>query len=415
MAATSNQQHLSRWARLAEPLRDRGTRRLVTAFAISETGDGISAVVVPLAVFELSGSIALLAGSMAARVLLSSAAVAVGGYVADRHDRKTVIVASYLLRAALIAALVVLPASGPLFAAVGILSGALGSVDNPSTEAWLRSRMVHNLQGMATVRQVAQSCSWLIGPAVGGAILALSDTRTALVIDAATFVVALLLIARLATPAAVDAVAVPSEHGAGPVTGLRQIAGHTRRDALLQVTFTARFLTGAAVAAVVVAAVAYLHELPGAPTGAYGWSLAAYAIGTLVGLPIAGAATWRVSTSSLLRRSTIAYGVICLGGVVAEQWWLLALSWLVWGIAFGPESIVTDARLAASTAPGLLGRIYAARTAVELWAAATGYAVAGVAGSFVGPRTLIVGAGIFLLTVTPAAITAVAAGQRSTT
>ncbi|MDQ1710202.1 MAG: hypothetical protein QOG49_1587, partial [Frankiaceae bacterium] len=372
----------------------------------------ISLVVIPLAVYALSGSIGLLAGSLGARLLIGSVVAGAGGHLADRYDRKSIILASYLLRAAVIGSLIVLPSSGWLFAAVGIVGGAVGPLDNPSTEAWLRSRMPHNLQGIATMRQIARACSGLVGPALGGLVLALSTTKVALAVDAATFVVALLLIASLSAPRSPVVVLDAVDDAAAPVSGLRQIGGYTRRDPVLRVVFTALFLSDLAVAVCLVAAVAYLSDLRGAPTGAYGWALAAYSAGALAGLPLAGSGTWRIALAPLLRRAAVAYGVICLAGVAVEQWWLLALSWLVWGIAFGPESIVTDTRIAATTPPALLGRIYAARSAVGMWAMASGYAVAGALGSSVGPRTLIVGAGVLLLVVSPAAISAATVSAR---
>lgn len=359
--------------RLTRPFTDQRSRRLLGAFLISELGDGITAVVVPLGVYAISDSVVALASTFLGRMLVGSLFAASGGAVADFMDRRRLLLASYVIRAVLVAALIPLSETHPVvFAVVGILVGAAGSFDNPAAESALRATYRHDLQALATARKTSKTVSQMVGPAVGGLLFGLGGLTLALSINVLTFVIAVVLLGAKRPVLSQDEVVVSEEVG---IEAASKIASYTGRlPPVVLMAFLsaagASFLVGVAT----VLAIPYLAELPGAPDGAYGFALAAYSVGALTGLWLAGLGRWeKVRLKSILIFSAAAFGAITMLSVSIPRWEIFAAAWFIWGIAFGPEDVVSDSRVASVVTDQWLARVYAAWSILGKLGAAGAY------------------------------------------
>ncbi|WP_026536560.1 MFS transporter [Arthrobacter sp. H14] len=367
--------------RLIGPFTDVRSRRLLAAFLVSELGDGITAVVVPLGVYAVSDSVVALASTFLGRMLVGSLFAAAGGMIADSMDRRLLLLISYVFRAALVAALIPLADWSPAaFAVIGVLVGAAGSFDNPAAESALRASYRHDLQSLAAARKSGKAVSQMIGPAVGGLLFGVGGLSLALAVNVLTFVIALLLLAAKRT--------MTSDGGRAPAAGKAGFKAASKiaryRGQLPPVVSMAFFSAAAAsflVAVATVLAVPYLADLPNAPAGAYGFALAAYSIGALTGLWLAGIRSWaKVRLKSILVFSAIAFGAITVLSVSAPRWEIFAAAWFIWGIAFGPEDVVSDSRVASIVADRWLARVYAAWSILGKLGAAAGYGLIVVIG-----------------------------------
>jgi MFS family permease len=378
-----------RWRSLTEPLTSPQSRGPLLAFAVSELGDGVTTVVVPLVIYQNSGSLGLLAGSFAGQLFLGSAFAALGGPLADRWNRLNVVTATFVLRLALVLCLAAMAgANGPLFVLVGVLAGSLGAFGNPSGEALVRERMRHNPQSIAATRRATRLLSSILGPAVGATLIGVGGVRVGLLVDAGTFVVGLVLL--LATRRAFKA--APAADTSPPKAtppGFREFLAAARGSEVLIPRVVSDMFASIAVALTITLAVPYLASLADAPKGAYGWALSAYSIGAVAGVTAAGLVRWRIRTSSLLIRVNVVYGLCSALTLLGGQWWMLPVSWLLWGISYGPESVVADARITAELPPDTLGRVYGFSTVMAKIASGAGFLLAGLLGSFVVPGDLI--------------------------
>lgn len=362
--------------RLVRPFRDVRSRRLLAAFLISELGDGITAVVVPLGVYAVSDSVVALASTFLGRMLVGSLFAAAGGAIADSMDRRLLLLGSYVVRAALVAVLIPLSDWSPAaFALIGVLVGAAGSFDNPAAESALRATHRHDLQSLAAARKGGKTVSQMIGPAVGGLLFGLGGLSLALAANVLAFVMALMLLTAKRI--------ITADSGKFPVTGKSGLKAASKiasyRGQLPPVVSMAFFSAASAsflVAIATVLAVPYLADLPNAPAGAYGFALAAYSIGALTGLWLAGIGSWtKVRLKNILVFSAIAFGAITVLSVSAPRWEVFAAAWFIWGIAFGPEDVVSDSRVASIVEDGWLARVYAAWSILGKLGAAGGYAL----------------------------------------
>lgn len=102
----------------------------------------------------------------------------VGAVLADRRKRHRNLVVSYILRSALLVALIFAPYVW-LALACGIAARAMGLLDNPSFDALIPS-LADGLQQVVGARRLTQAASIFIGPAVGGLAVSQISARTTL-------------------------------------------------------------------------------------------------------------------------------------------------------------------------------------------------------------------------------------------
>jgi MFS family permease len=203
-------------------LRSGDGRRFLTAQLMDAMAGGLSLVVLPWIVLDAGGSRSL-AG--AAFLIATVPYIVLGlhaGELGDRRRRKPIMVWSAALQAVAAAVLPAIVALGPpardlplvlVFAAgMGVTAGRV-FVDAAAFGA--TARLVgdaHFVEGQANLSLV-WSLGFLIGPALGGALIGLVGAVEALWIEAGAFAVAAILLASIRT----DLGPEPSSAGRAPV------------------------------------------------------------------------------------------------------------------------------------------------------------------------------------------------------
>ena len=184
------------------PLRlDRDFRLLWTGQAISSTGRLITQVVLPYQVYVLTNDL-LAVGFLSIVQLIPILVFSLGGgAVADSVDRRKLLLITQLALMACSMALVLvalLPAP-PLAAlyAVAFISAGLASVDQPARASSI-PRLVppERVPAAISLNQAMFNASAIVGPAIGGIVLAAFGIAAAYVLDVITYlgaIVALLL------------------------------------------------------------------------------------------------------------------------------------------------------------------------------------------------------------------------------
>jgi MFS family permease len=381
------------------PLRRSQFRRMVTAQFVSELGDGITTVALPLYVYARTSSPLATSLTFMAELLAGVVLGVVGGVLADSFDRRRVLLWSYLVRAALlVAAVAVEPLS--LVIVFGVLARAGGQLDNPSFDAMVPEHADGDLQQVLALRRLIQSISYTIGPAVGALAVTVAGPRRALLLNSVTFIVAVLVLAGLhgldrsiAERRAAHAGLGLRERLDSMLDGVRVLLG-TRLVRRLILYWTAVMAT---VAVVMAAAIVWFEEDLGVADAWYGISVAAYGIGATVGLGWAGGRSFRLPLATILVISAPIYAASCAMGVVALQPWLLPLGWLLWGIAMGPELVLGEVLVVESVPEEVRGRAFAAMAVLTMLGMAVGYGVAGPMVEAIGARATIAWTAVAIL------------------
>ncbi len=186
------------------PLRhDRDFRMLWAGQAISTMGRMITTVVLPYQIYVLTGDL-LAVGALSLVQLVPILIFALGGgAVADAVDRRKLLLltqAGLALSSFALVLLSLLPAPSVLaIYAVAFVAAGLGAIDQPARASAIpRLVPVHRLPAAIAMNQLMFNGSAVIGPAIGGVVLATAGVAAAYLIDVVTFgaaIVALLLIA----------------------------------------------------------------------------------------------------------------------------------------------------------------------------------------------------------------------------
>lgn len=190
----------SLWRIDVTPLRDnRDFRLLFIASTISFFGSMATYVALPFQMAQLTGSYVSvgLIGAIELGPLIVFGLY--GGVLADRVDRRKLVLASELGCVA-VASLLVLnahatePGTVPLYIAAFLFS-CLDSLQRPSFDA-LIPRLVAPAQmpAVTALRSLRGNANQLLGPAIGGILIAQAGPIAAYALDAATFLISAMLI-----------------------------------------------------------------------------------------------------------------------------------------------------------------------------------------------------------------------------
>ena len=289
-------------ARGLQPLRHRGFRRLVGGQVASNLGDACYAVALPWYVLAHHGGPVLLATVLAAYGVPRTALVAVGGAAADRWRPWTVMLLADAFRAATVGALAVAAWSGPPRAAVlvpiAVVLGAGEGLFLPASLAVIPRLLPEaDLQAGNALGSAGTQLATLVGPAVGGVVVALAGPAVAFVADGASFVVSAVslagvrraqrAVAAVAPDASRDAVvpdapaADPARPAAAEVATLRRLL---RREPVLWVILVTTLVANLGSGGMAeVALPALAHGPLRAGAGGYGALVAAFGGGALLG------------------------------------------------------------------------------------------------------------------------------------
>jgi MFS family permease len=186
------------------PLRlDRDYRLLWIGQAISVVGRMITAIVLPYQVYVLTNDL-LSVGALSLVQLVPILIFSLGGgAVADAVDRRRLLLITQLGLAAcsLALAVIALTPAPPIAAifAVAFVAAGLGAVDQPARASAIpRLVPIERLPSAIGLNQLVFNGAAIIGPALGGIVLAVAGVSAAYLIDVVTFgaaIVALLMIA----------------------------------------------------------------------------------------------------------------------------------------------------------------------------------------------------------------------------
>ncbi|MET0693790.1 MAG: MFS transporter [Propionibacteriaceae bacterium] len=289
--------------------RQRNFRTYWAGGAVSEVGDRVSELAIPLiaiTVLHVSPTmVGLLTAAIWAPNLLS---VFIGAWVDQQPSKRRLLVAANLLQGLTIASLPVAHLLGgvslvQLFA-VAVVNGFAGVVCGTANATFFahlvpRSRYVEANSLISSTR----SLSFVAGPAAGGALIQAVTAPVAMVVDSVSFLVAAAALGRLRVEERASAERAPGGMLRQAAGGLRLLRRHPYlRPALCCVT-TLNFFSFVVQAIIVL----YASRTLGLSPGAIGLALALGAVGGFLGAVTAGRAARRFGTGITIAIGAVAF------------------------------------------------------------------------------------------------------------
>src|SRR5918995_1861836 len=355
----------------------------------SFVGDAVSMVALVVLVVEVTGSASAVGGALVAR-LLPTIASPLAGVLADRVDRRAVLVASDLARAVLVLGLVFARDLATIYVLV-FLMGLARTVFNPTVRAAFPSVV----RGGDLTRANALiggtfSTSIMVGPAMGGLLVASIGVEAAFLADAVTYLVSAILLSTVPLPRPRR----ESEEQEGFVRELRSGFGYLIGAPVPLAIVLGAFLTILTINATVPAEEFLPKETFGAGDAGYGLLVGLWGGGMVLGSALMAVLGGRTNLVFLYFLS-IFVGALALVGTGLAPVFVLALGALtVEGAATGIDNVATDTILQERVPEAILGRVFSIRFLSYSAGEGLAYLVGGLLVDTVGPRSTYLLAGL---------------------
>ena len=377
--------------------RNRDYRLVFLAQVVSFAGDWFATVALVGLVIDRTGSDLAATLVWVAASLPSFIVTGLAGPVADRFNRKTIMVTAGFLQAAF-ASLFLFGQNGWIgfgFIAQGTIA-ALGAFFGPASSAALPNLVAQEDLATATAISGAVWGAMLaVGSALGAVVAQTFGRRTAFVIDGISFIVSALLILAIrgSTRAPVDAGA-----SAKPAARMRPIADtkeairYARGNRFVSVFLLSKLGSGLGTGVVGLLPLLAKGEFHAGDAG-IGALLTARGLGVLLG-PFAVRKVDRSGLRALVTLSglgVVLYGLSYLAVPFMPTIALAAVFVFIGHIGGGAQWTGSTLGLQRSADDSVRGRIMAADFALATLSMSLSFAVAGVASSAFGPKPTILG------------------------
>ena len=205
-------------------LANRPLTKLLIGEFISGIGDWLYIVAIFVVIYRDTGDAALVGLFGAVRVIPYILLSVPAGLIADRFERRLVLLVSDIWRGlmmVILTTLIVLNAPVILVAAVAILATCGSAFFYPAMGAYMPSLVTDERQlGPANSAWASlQNISFILGPAIGGLLLAFGGVTAAFVLNALTFIVIAGILWTLPSSARVVAVSLAASESAETTAG----------------------------------------------------------------------------------------------------------------------------------------------------------------------------------------------------
>jgi MFS family permease len=388
--------------RTESAFRSSAFRRYYAGQAFSYLGDGLRTLAIPLLVFHLTGSAVSLGVTFALELLPFAVFSLVGGSLADRLDRRRLMLIADAVRCSIMALFALALWRGylslPLLYTGVVLLAICAAIflgAQASSIPYLlgKDRAKSAVSALSATEQAMN----LIAPPIGGAIFGLVGALPALIINAATYLFSQASIASVASFG-------PAQPGGFPPLGdigrdVRAGFVFVMRDRVMRtLTLNATLLNLVGIFGFV-AMIPYLKREFGATDQIVGIAFGCFALGSLVGALVAGRTHWPIG-----RALSIAYvcdAIAWLPTIWAPTIWIAVAS-VTTCAAFGSYEITSIVAWRMRVIPEpMIGRVFGVIRLLVISGMFPGSLLGGVLTDSLGPREVmaISGAAFLLLAV----------------
>jgi MFS family permease len=371
--------------KLLRPLRGRDFALLWAGMTVSLLGDGIFVVAEAWQVYDLDNDPVALSLVGTAWTLGMVAFLLTGGVVTDRVDRRRVLIAADLVRAAALVAMGVLSLSGVIaiwhLVVLSLFMGIGEAFFGPAFGAIVPEVVAkeHLVQANALDQLVRQAAARLAGPALGGFVVAAVGAGTAFLIDAGTFLLSVAFVAAMGVRA------LPVERLGSARREMVEGLAYVRREPWLWATLVSASLSLLFFLGPIEVLLPFVvrNDL-GAGAGGYGAVLAATGVGAVAMSLVLG------QTGVPRRYLTfmyVAWGVATLPFLVyafGTALWQFVLFALFEGACMTAGMVVWGTLMSTRVPPELRGRVHSLDWFVSIGLTPVSFALTGPVSSAIG-------------------------------
>jgi predicted MFS family arabinose efflux permease len=310
------------------------------------------------------------------------------GLLTDRISRRKLMAGAEALRAAALAAILVLIAFGwltlPLLSMLGFIAVCGTVAYSVAAPALVPSLVTPQLLPAANARiELARTVAFASGPALGGVLVGWVGAAPAFGFAAALSVIAVVLLSGIYEPAREP---IPRRH---PLQDIREGASFVLHHALLRPVFITQFIFNTGSFLVLAVFVPYAVRRLGLSATGVGTTLAMYGVGMVVGALLATRVMKRLAFGTVIGLGPVtgfvAAAVMALTTFMPAPW-LAGVSFFLLGVGPIMWVISTTTLRQSVTPPRLLGRVSAINI-LSYGARPLGSAIGATVGGLYGAET----------------------------
>jgi MFS family permease len=378
----------------------RDARSLILASAASQIGDWLYNAALLAFVYSATGSPAWVGAATVCRLVPYVVLGPVGGLLADRYDRRTVLLRGDLARLAIMLVLAATVATdGPVLAVMALTAAAsaAGTAERPAAMALLPRLVGEGRLGPANaLLHTVQDLGVVTGPAIGALLLAVGPDWAAFVVNAATFGVSASLIATIAPGATGRGGGEHRSAVAELVHGLRTTVTTRFVVPLLLVVAMVEFTYGAQTVQLVL----YADDRLDIGSSGYGYLLALSGLGGVLSAVLNGrlSSSHRAGLIAVIAGS--AAGATQLAYAATDAIAIAVVVTVVGGVGLVSCEVVAETALARVVPPQVLGRVMGVFDALSVAAMVLGASLAPAITSWTSLRTGLAVLGVVAVSVT---------------
>jgi MFS family permease len=378
--------------------RHRNYRLFFAGALASNTGNWLQNLAVPFVLFELTQRSVWVGLAGFAQAMPGFFLAPIGGSMADRFDRRKVLLGTQFAMALSALALWGVWVAGlrdpVLILALVALTGVFSGLMIPTWQAFVPSLVPReDLASAITLNSTQFNAARALGPAAAGALLAFAGPSWAFLLNGLSFVAVIGAI-WMVRPLPSDR---KSEAPSGIVAGFTSALAYIRRRTGIIVGIVTVFFIAFLGFPVAQFAVVFTDQIYGAGPRVLGLLVSAVGVGAVMMAPLLS--TWddRIPRSMVVRFALPFYALSLIGFGAAPNWPLGLLGLLGSGAGFLAVVATTNTAVQLIVADEARGRVMSVRIMGFTFAFPTGSLLQGYLADQIGPQATVVAAGTVLL------------------
>lgn len=384
----------SPWVSLSE----RNFRLFIIGGLISNTGRWFQSVAIPAIIWQLTESAAWVGFAVFSRMAPMALVSPIAGALADRYDRRRLLLVTQSLQAVATGLLMIMWIVGVrahgAFIAMSALSGVFGGLNLPGWKAFVADLVNRDrLLNAITLNSMQFNAARMVGPALAGVTLAAFGPAWAFFVNFASFgaVIAALFM--------IDVRTGPSGGAREQFAPMRDFAETIRwirtHDGIKQAITTVG-VVGFLGMPIQVLAVVFAEDVFGSDAKAYGLMLTMIGIGAVATAPFIAGPGASMNRSQLEAMALIMYVSGILGFAIAPSLPVAFIALMAVGSAHLTSASVLNTAVQVQVPEARRAKVLSVHMMIVTLSSPVGQLVLGWSMEIAGPRPTMIGAGLLM-------------------
>lgn len=366
---------------------------------LSNTGSWLSNLTVPYVLYQLTGSAVWTGVASVAQFVPQLVLTPLAGSLADRFDRRKILFATQTSMAIVAGVLWLVwmrsdqsPSSAYVLLALIALIGALQGINLPSWQAFVNDLVPRaDLPSAIALNSLQFNAARSLGPALAGLLLAILGVTWAFFFNAVSYVAVIIALLLLRLPPT-----TPRQTSEGRQTGFLHAIRYVGTQQGIVAAIAVSFLVGVLVNPILNFTVVFSESVFHTSAIVLGLMNAAFGVGSVAAAPVVASAR-AVSRAATTRAGMVLQGVGLVGFGVAPNPPVATIALVFIGAGFMAAIASANTSLQMIVAPALRGRVIAVRLMIYAGSFPLGAMVQTALSDAVGPRPVVLGAGVLML------------------